>query len=273
MKLAISNIAWSPHEDDAVAGLMRAHGYSGVEIAPTKYWQRPLAASAAETAKLRTAWEARGLPIVAMQSLLFGTEGLALFGTDGQRAALGDYLRGIFKLASILGARALVFGSPKQRLRGPLSAEDAAAIAVPFFRELAMRADEAGVCLCIEPNPPAYGCDWITDSRQGRAMVDAVGHRGFGLHLDAAGMTLAGEDVAAAIQFAGPIRHFHASEPGLARLHPGGAVDHETIARALRSVGYEKYVSIEMRAVEGGEGLTPIDSGLARVAGIYSSGN
>ena len=41
MKLAVSNIAWEPDEDEAVYTLMQKYGVTGVEIAPTKIWDRP----------------------------------------------------------------------------------------------------------------------------------------------------------------------------------------------------------------------------------------
>ena len=36
MKLAASNIAWEPGEDEEVASRLRAFGFSGVELAPAK---------------------------------------------------------------------------------------------------------------------------------------------------------------------------------------------------------------------------------------------
>ena len=40
MKLAISNIAWETGEDEQVYALMRKYGYSGLEIAPTRFFER-----------------------------------------------------------------------------------------------------------------------------------------------------------------------------------------------------------------------------------------
>ena len=41
MKLAASNIAWSPEEDDAVARILSAAGAQGVEVAPGKLFGDP----------------------------------------------------------------------------------------------------------------------------------------------------------------------------------------------------------------------------------------
>src|SRR5262245_32307461 len=104
--------------------------------------------------------------------------------------------------------------------------------------------------LCIEPNPPAYGCNFVTNSSEGLALVRAVDAPGFGLHLDAAGMVLAGEDPLAAIVAARSyLHHFHASEPQLAPLVPAG-IDHARIGRTLRRVGYDGWVAVEMRRAD-----------------------
>ena len=73
-----------------------------------------------DIAEYRRSWEDRGLQIVSLQSLLFGRSDLQLFGDDGVRAALADYLRRVIDFGAPLGAHALVFGSPKNRLRGAL---------------------------------------------------------------------------------------------------------------------------------------------------------
>ena len=269
MKLAISNIAWDAAHDHRVAAQMRKRGFSGVEIAPTKYWRQPLAATAAQVESVRSFWRDQGLPIVALQSLLFGSAGLAIFSDAAAQRAMADYLAGIIRLGAQLGAGVLVFGSPKNRLRGGLTPEAADEMAIPFFRELGTIAANEGLCLCIEPNPSAYGCDWITTSDEGLRLVRAVDSPGFGLHLDAAGMTLSGENFSPAIAAAtGAIRHFHASAPNLAPVGVDEVVDHAAAAPALRAQNYSGFVSIEMRDA----GLPAISAALARISGIYGGG-
>ena len=168
----------------------------------TKVWPEPLAASPEEAARYRGWWEARGIRIVALQALLYGKPGLTVFGTPAARRTTLHYLKGLIAQATRLGAEVLVFGSPGNRQRGSLPPDEARAIAVEFFRELGDNAQEHGVTFCIEPNPVEYGCDFVTTVREGIDLVDAVGRPGFGLHLDTAGMTLAG-DTAASVAAAG----------------------------------------------------------------------
>jgi D-psicose/D-tagatose/L-ribulose 3-epimerase len=251
LRLAFSSIAWDPTEDEAVAGLLREAGVEAVELAPTKLWADLASVPPTEASAVRSAWAGRGLPVVALQSLLYGRPDLRLFGTPSQRADLCVYLEGVLELAARLGASVLVFGSPRNRQRGRFSAEEATAIAAEFFATMAERANALGLVLCLEPNPPEYGCDFVTSARAGLELVATVGHPGFRLHLDAACMTLAHDPVAEAIGCAagaGFLCHFHMSEPDLRPVGgPPSDVQHEAFASELRASGYGRFVSVEMR--------------------------
>ena len=251
MKVAISNIAWAAEEERDIADLLVRLRITGVEVAPGKIGPRPAELTDEAVERYRAFWNERGIEIVAMQALLFGTNDLALFQGESSRRALRDYLVRIVRLGGLLGARVLVFGSPKNRRIEALSESDVMKIAVPFFREVGAIAQDRGTCVCIEPNPPAYGADWITNAKEALAFVARVDHPGFGLHLDAGALSMMGEDELEIRAAGAKIRHFHASQPELAPLAGCGPVPHERYAEALRAMNYPNWVSIEMRQVSG----------------------
>src|SRR5438477_315577 len=144
MKLAVSNIAWPREQDAAVADALRELGVTGIEVAPTKVWPQPLAATDAEVDAYRRFWNDRGIEIIAAQALLFGKPELTLFDSPETRARTLDYLTGIVRLCSRLGAGALVFGSPKNRRVGNGSPHKARQVAAEFFGRLAGVAEDAG---------------------------------------------------------------------------------------------------------------------------------
>src|SRR5438552_1722928 len=113
-----------------------------------------------------------------IQRMLRFLEGLVLTCT------MLEYLSKISWLGGQLGAGPLVFGSPKNRIRGDLTFDEALKIAVPFFRSAAGNAQKNGTILCLEPNPPEYGCDFVTNTREALSVVEQVAHPGFRLHLD-----------------------------------------------------------------------------------------
>lgn len=269
MRLAISNIAWPAEAEAMVAGCLAGMGAQGVEVAPTKVWPRPLQATDAEVSAYRSFWERAGLPIVALQALLFERPALRLFADPGQRAEMLEYLTGMIRLAARLGASTLVFGSPKNRARGDLSPAQAAELAVPFFRELGRIASAEHTDFCIEPNPTAYGCDFITSAGEGIDLVNAVDQPGFGLHLDAAGMKLSEDPPAEVFLEAKPRwRHFHVSEPFLNPVGQRG-MDHGPYAAALRQSKYDRWISIEMKVPQDGFKLGDVEHALHHVRSTY----
>jgi sugar phosphate isomerase/epimerase len=269
MRTAVSNLAWRPEDEGLVADHLRDLGIAGVELAPTLVWPRPLEATSDDILACRRRWEARGVRVVALQALLFGRPDLELFASPSSRAALSEHLAGMMLLASRLGARVLVLGGPRNRQRHELTPSEAMEVAIPFFRTAGERAHSLGVALCIEPNPARYGCDFVTTSEEGLSLVQQVASDGFGLHLDASAMILAGEDLARALQQTrGHVAHFHASEPDLAALGTCG-VDHVRIARLLRDTGYPNWVSLEMRTPSGGTSITALRQSLLLLQSAY----
>lgn len=245
MKLAVSNIAWPADADAEAATILLRHGATGVELAPKKVWADPLCVSEAEAHAVRHWWESRGLSIVAFQALLFGRPDLILFGEPRVRDELAETLGRLFQLASRVGAQSLVFGSPKNRLRGERSQEEVWPIAVEFFRRVGDKALSHGVTLELEANPAEYGGDFITHLHEAVALVRDVNHPGFGLHLDTGGMILTGErlDNLADVR---PV-HFHISEPNLAAVGETPSPAHAGFAAGLQAIAYDGWRSIEMR--------------------------
>ncbi|MFL5331222.1 MAG: sugar phosphate isomerase/epimerase family protein [Gemmataceae bacterium] len=245
--LAVSNIAWPASEDDAVAKALVSLGVQAIEIAPTKLFPNPAEVTDDQIDECRARWNDRGLEIVAAQALLFGHPELTIFDDAAIRGRTRQYLKRIIHVCARLGAKALVFGSPKNRLA---KGRDVSPEAIEFFGQLGSDAAQEGTAIVMEANPPDYGADFVTRAMDAVELVKAVDHPGFRLHLDTACMTLAGDSIKdvfdVGFRF---VRHFHVSEPQLA---PIGAdkVDHAAFARELKARNYEHWVSIEMREIQ-----------------------
>ncbi|MFO0956825.1 MAG: sugar phosphate isomerase/epimerase [Isosphaeraceae bacterium] len=266
MTLAISNIAWDPAEDDEIGRILREKGVSSVEIAPTKYWPAPALPVGDQVAELRKRWADRGQKIVALQSLLFGRPELSIFGDN---AATAEFLARILAIAADLGAGPLVFGSPRNRDRGERDLPRAIDEAAAFFRPLARRAHDLGVVIGFEPNPTAYACNFATTVAEALAVVEAVDHPGFGLHLDIGIMHMNGEDPVEAVRKARPrMVHAHISEPRLAAV-PAGEVDHQAAASALRQAGWNGTLSIEMRGDTDGQNPARVQRAIQFCKEVY----
>lgn len=242
--IAVSNIAWpgGVEAHDEAMRILLDGGATGIEVAPSLLFTDPVHVTRDEVRATRDRFEKHGLPVVAMQALLFNKPDLKVFGTPVEQAALQEHLRAMATLAAGLGAKVLVFGSPKNRLRGSLTPAQAAEKAVPFFRSLGKIAEDLGVAFGMEANPPAYGCDWLTTLDEAAAFVREVASPGVALHGDAGGMIMTGQSPP---PFPASLVHHHASEPELAPLTI--RQEHKQIADWLRQTGHTGWISIEMR--------------------------
>lgn len=248
MRISVSNIAWPLEEEEEIAALLRGEGIDRVDLAPGKYFPDPLSANAAEMAKVKQLWRDRGFAIEGFQSLLFGTTGFNLFDDGDDR--MFRHLVAQCRVGGGLGARALTFGSPRQRDRGNLGFAAAAEIAARYFARLGDVAAAEGVILCLEPNPSAYDCNFMTTTDEAASVVSATAHPAIKLQLDVGAIAMNGENVTATIhKHAAIIGHVHASEPHLAVLGDGGS-PHLQAGAALREVRPDLTVTIEMAAAK-----------------------
>jgi len=250
MRIAISNIAWDREEDDQIASCLSDFAVDAIDIAPGKYFPDSIKADGAEIARVRTWWSTRGISVTGMQALLFGTQGLNLFGTSAVQTRMLNHLDAVCRIAAGLGASRLVFGSPKNRDRGSVSAEDVDEIAMSFFQKLGDRARSWGVQICLEPNPARYGANYLLNTSETARLVRRIGHDAIKLQLDTGSLTINAEDPSLIIaENADIIGHVHASEPDLAPLG-AGSTQHAAVASALARMSPSLVVSVEMLATK-----------------------
>ena len=246
MRLSVSNLAWPSDSEDRAFALLATLGARGVEVAPTRLanWDE---ITTAKLSAYRRRIEDAGLVVSSLQALLFGTSGLTLLGDRPSYDALLDHMRRVTEIAAALGAGSMVFGSPRNRLRGDMPPADAWALGRDRWREIGAVAASGGTAVVIEPVPPYYGGDFLTQWGDVLAMVREVDHPGIRVHLDTGCVNLGGDRIEEAIAASAPwLGHFHAAQPDLANFAKP-AVNHADAGAALHAVGYNGWVAIEMR--------------------------
>ena len=269
MRLSISNIAWDPSEDQAVAELLKGHGVDAIDVAPGKYFPDVRKAGYQDVKVLREWWANRGIEIVGMQALLFGTTGLNVFGDAAVQEFMLTYLSAVCRIGGQLGARKLVFGSPKNRDRSGLSSDEVRAIAGNFFARLGDIAKVEGVTICLEPNPTHYGANFMCTSGETAAVVEYVNHPNIKMQLDTGACALNKEDPTEILtKYWNKIGHIHASEPDLVPISDGG-VDHWTIGPLLEKLLPNHVVTIEMLATKSEPHLRSIDRAIRAAGAAY----
>lgn len=245
MRWAFSNLGF-PHEAPAAWQLLREHGVTGIEVAPTRIWPNWQGMNMHAAREYRTKLDDAGFTVPALQAVLYARAEARLFDPSGERVFLA-HMSEVARLAQDLGAPVVVWGAPKQRDRGTLSDEAAMEHLTPLLQQLAGVYENHDTCLCIEPNPRRYGCNFVVNAQEGLELVRRVDRKGFGLHLDAAGMFLEGDDLKTLWPTVGKaLRHFHISEPDLGDFC-APQVPHEKNLDVLRKQRYQGWCSVEMR--------------------------
>jgi len=248
MNLAISNIAWPQDDTPAVLELLQRESVGWVEIAPSRIWTEPVETAAAQRRDLVRQLSLRGIRAISLHSLLYTRPDLGLFLGRETDANTVRYLSDLADLAADLGARWLVFGSPRNRKKGDLPFPEACRKAAEVFGPAGDAAHGRGVTLLIEPLT-AGETDFVRTAGEGIQLVRTVASRGFSLHLDAKSVAGESGDLLEILRSALPYaRHFHVNDPDLAPLGTTAGY-HAAMGQALRKAGYSGHVSIEMKTV------------------------
>lgn len=275
MMLAMSNIAWSPDERIGAYAILAEAGFTGLEIAPGLFFHAAadpfLPDEQTASAAIGEVQDA-GLSLVSMQSLLFGVTGAELFGGKDARAAFeGGMIRAI-NFAGRFGIPNLVFGSPAQR-RVPdgMTMDAALDEAAEVFRRLGDAATAAGTRIAIEPNPAAYGTNFLNTLDAADGFAQAVCHSAITLILDLGAMHMNGEFASLPARLpalTARLNHVHVSEPDLAPA-PAETAPLVPVIRGLRDAGYAKALSIEMKRPA--SGLAAVRQAATRLAAARKS--
>lgn len=219
-------------------------GYDGIEIAPFTFAEDVREISAAQRAEIKAIAEDRGLEICGLHWLLISPPGLHINALDESlRRKTTEYLEHLIHFAGDLGARVMIFGSPKARFIED-DFDAAWQRTLGSFHAVLRTLEERGVLLCQE-SLPAPECDFIQTLAEAQQMVQDVDHPNFRLMLDAKSMSAEPVNPAAlTYAFGKNAVHFHANDAN--RRAPGyGETDFVPIFDALREVDYSGWISLE----------------------------
>lgn len=256
MRYAVSNIALTAFNHLDLLPKVAELGISGIEIAPSRIWQDTWhGLKAAEIEAYRRALENAELEAVGLHSLFFDHPELGLFRDPAGRAASLEFLTHLSAVCRDLGGKTLIWGGGRQR--GGVGPNEAFDEAVAFMSQLCDRIVEHGTVFCFEPLGPG-STDFINTARDALDIVRAIDHPSMAVQLDAKALFQNDEVTMEPFDaVADRLVHFHANEPDLGILGTSGDIDHATMGRYLRQIGYDRFVSIEQRQLDDGD---PVDN-------------
>lgn len=245
MKLSISNIAWTLENDENVYGMMKQHGFEGLEIAPTRIFpEKPYDKNDEAKQWARDIYNEYGLNVSSMQSIWYGVQE-KVFGTEEERKILLEYTKKAIDFAVSIKCNNLVFGCPRNRNIPEGVNED---VAISFFKELGDYAYSVGTVVGMEANPTIYNTNYINTTKSALELIEKVDSEGFKLNLDVGTMIQNEETVEVLKNNVSKINHVHISEPGLKPIEERKL--HDELYKVLKKEGYQGYISIEMGKID-----------------------
>ena len=238
--------------DDAMIFARRA-GYDAIEIAPFTLANYVTDISGPERQRIRDAAARTGIAISGIHWVLVQAEGMYLNHPDAAiRQRTARYFCDLVDFCGDLGGRSIVVGSPKQRnVMDGVSFEQAWDWATNMFRDAVRRAEERGVTICFEPLAPVE-TNFINTAAEAIRFTQQLNSPHFKIILDVKAMSSEARPVPQIIRESWPhFAYFHANDVNLKG--PGfGDVDFRPIAAALKEVGYNGTVSVEVFQFEEG---------------------
>jgi D-psicose/D-tagatose/L-ribulose 3-epimerase len=246
-RLAICNETFQGMIFAAACKLAKSAGFSGLEIAPFTLSADPAATTKSQRAEWRRTMQSEGVEYAGLHALLSAPPGLHVTTPDeAARRKSWDYLHRLIDLSADLGGGVLVFGSGKQR-----AAIDGTSVtdAVKRFKEglaaLAPFAASHRVKILIEPLAPQF-TNVVNTLAEAVALVHEINSPAvramFDTHNTVAEKTDHGELIK---KYSGYIEHVHLNE--MDGRHPGtGSYDFQIVLQALKEIGYNRWVSVEV---------------------------
>jgi sugar phosphate isomerase/epimerase len=247
MKFAICNEIFQGWKIEDIFAHAAKLGYAGVEIAPFTLANAVTDISAGERQRLVEAAARCGIEIAGIHWVLVKPEGLYINHPERSiRERTGQYFCDLVEFCADLGGKVMVVGSPKQRnVMAGVTREQAGDWAAATFREAVARAEQRGVTICFEPLAPAE-TNFINTAAEALQFVERLNSPRFQIILDVKAMCSEAKPIPQTIRESWPrFAHFHANDKNLKG--PGfGEVDFKPIAAALKEVGYQGFVSVEV---------------------------
>lgn len=251
MRYALCNEMFQNWPWERVCAFARELGYHGVEVAPFTFAPHASLIDAASRAAIRKVADRMELDLLGLHWLLANVASdRQLYVTHPDaliRQNTAEYFVELTRLCADLGGRVMVIGSPKARNLLPgVTRDDAMRYAEEVFTPSLDLAAENKITLAIEPLGPKE-TDFLNTAADGVELIERINHPAFRLHLDVKAMTSGESKPMPQVirESKRHLAHFHANDANL--LGPGmGDVRYEPVIAALREVGYDGYLSVEV---------------------------
>jgi D-psicose/D-tagatose/L-ribulose 3-epimerase len=247
MKFAICNETFQGWEWEPTCRFVAETGYDGIEIAPFTLADDVRKIGSEERRRIRETAEQAGLEVVGLHWLLVSPKGLSMTTPDDAvRQATSEYVSALVEFCGDVGGKVMVFGSPAQRrVEEGETVETATKRFMEALRPALDLASDRGITLCLEPLPRPEA-NFMLTLAEATDIMRRLDHPAAKTIFDVKSASSEGIPLPQLVrEYAPSIAHVHANDAN--RRGPGfGETDFKPVLAALKEVGYEGYVSVEV---------------------------
>lgn len=247
MRFGICNEIFQDWDIDRAFAYAATAGYDLVEIAPFTVCGTVNDLTEGHRQSIVESAKRAGIGISGLHWVLVQTEGLHLTHPDYVvRDRTAAYFVDLVRCCADLGGDRIIVGSPRQRSVLPgVNDEQAWRWATEIFQDAVKAAEDLGVVICFEPLGPGE-TDFVNTAEEGIRFASQFESPAMSVILDVKAMSTEAKPIPQIIrESAGKFQYFHANDKNLKG--PGfGEIDFHPIAAALKEVGYDGVVSVEV---------------------------
>jgi len=247
MKYGICNEIFKGWALEKMFSFISSLGYTGLEIAPFTFEDSVEKISVATKQQIKDCAQKYNVSIIGCHWLLTKPEGLSLTSPDVLiREKTARYMCKLVEFTSDIAGEIMVLGSPNQRNigKGQSLPEVKKYIKEALIPSLEMCKNK-NIDICLEPLTKKE-TNFINTAQEAIEFIQEVSHPNLKLHLDVKAMSAESKPIPDIIKDSKKyLRHFHVNDAN--RRHPGsGEIDYSPIIKALKDIGYEGWLSLEV---------------------------
>lgn len=122
------------------------------------------------------------IKISSIQAIFFKKKLNVLKENDHEETI--KHLNKIILISKLLKTKNIIFGSPRNRIKGAISNKKAFKIFSNLLSKIQTKLVKNNITFCIEPNSKYYGCDFILNSSQALKFINFSKIRNLGINFD-----------------------------------------------------------------------------------------
>ena len=184
------------------------------------------------------------IKVSSVQSIFYGKK-FNIFNKSQHKQIL-NHLRKVCIISNKLGAKNMIFGSPKNRTKGKLSKQEAEKISINIFKKISILCNKYNINFCLEPNAKSYGCDFINKLSEAKKILKKVNYRNFLINVDT-GNIYQEDDINSLPKIKNEnVGNYQISEKKLGKINEKNT-KHQAILKKFRPI--DSFVSMEQKGL------------------------